>query len=910
MDALTLYIRYAFRSFLRGRSRSVFGAFCVAVGIASVVALGLAAGNFKNAVTADARQTNRGDVSVSPAGLGFTFRQYAIFGWLQRRGEIADYTSIVSDDSALRSPAASGASTIGSVYAVDPAKFPFYDTITAVQPAGKTLRALISNPGNAVVSQDTLDALHLRVGDRIVVNSRRGFNHAFTIAGVVPDSAPNPGFGAGFWNDFAMVNRAAVLPFFRSLDVAGNEIFLKTSSAAQAQTVKLELERHLGGFPQIKTVADVARDDQNSASGFDKFFRVMSLVAVVIGGIGIINTMMVAARRRSREVAVLKALGMKGRQVVFVFTIEALILAIAGAALGLLGGIGASVLVNSVTQNLAGYAIPWSLQSEPLIAGATVGVVATVLFSYLPVLRASRARPIAALRGELDRTSGTGRLRHIVRSLRTHPVGSILSGARRAPAGIRHLPRRQGLRSFLLVLVRASLTGSLAIVYAGLASGTSAVVTGTLAGIGVLAGAAVLTELFVGIIWLVSKLPSIRRLTLRMAFRSMGTQKRRLGSTLLAMCIGILAVGSVAIMAQNIRSVASNAITNQLGIKAIVQSPNDSAITRRLSAEVATLPGITEQDFGEIANGAMLTAIDGRSVNRLLQSQISAGKLSRDSVDNVAYDLRGVEGRDSARIRYPLTITSGHNLQPQDVGKDSIVIDSRLEALGARVGSRLVFDDGGRNVSFMVVGIYTQGASFGGMASSEADVTYMRRIGMARHDSAHLSLLYLNMRDGVVAADIATLRRAVKGVLVLDMGAFVSVFDKALDKLTLFPEIIAALSLFAGVIIIANTVALAMLERRREIGVMKAVGARRRTILQFLLAENAIVGLLGAGAGVGLAMLVTVLIDQSFLKIAPSFDPATIFGLLGLGVALAVGASAATALPASSEKPMTVLRYE
>jgi predicted lysophospholipase L1 biosynthesis ABC-type transport system permease subunit len=370
MEALTLYTRYAFRSFLRARSRSVFGAFCVAVGIAAVVALGLAGGNFRNTITTDAQKQNRGDVLASPAGVGFTFEQMRIFDRLKARGQIVDYTSRYYDDAMLRNPGNAALSAVGGLSAVDPRKFPFYDTITADQPAGVPLATLLHNPRNAVVSHDAFDSLHLHLGDTLIVNSRRGFDHRYTVAGIVPDNAPSPGFGAGFWNDFAMVNQSSALPFFRSLDIAANAVYMTTRNPAQAAHVKTYLQGHLGGFPLIKTAADTAKDSKNSADGFDTFFRIMGLVAVVIGGIGIINTMLVAARRRIHDIAILKSLGMKGRHVVFIFTVEALLLAVCGTVLGILLGIGASALVTSVTASLAGFAIPWSLQARPLIAGA------------------------------------------------------------------------------------------------------------------------------------------------------------------------------------------------------------------------------------------------------------------------------------------------------------------------------------------------------------------------------------------------------------------------------------------------------------------------------------------------------------------------------------------------------------
>src|SRR5206468_4956090 len=126
-----------------------------------------------------------------------------------------------------------------------------------------------------------------------------------------------------------------------------------------------------------------------------------------------------------------------------------------------------------------------------------------------------------------------------------------------------------------------------------------------------------------------------------------------------------------------------------------------------------------------------------------------------------------------------------------------------------------------------------------------------------------LSVLYLLLSDQNRVADVARLRHLFPRSLVLDLSTFLGLINHAIDKLVLFPEIIAALSLFAGATIIANTVALAMLERRREIGVMKAVGAKRRTILQFLFVENAIIGFLGAAAGVGLAMLATYLVHEN-----------------------------------------------
>src|SRR2546423_13127382 len=102
MDKFALYFRYALRSFIRGRSRSLFGAFCVSVGVASVVALGMAGGNFQSAITSNAQKQNRGDVSVAPPGQSLGLKQYAVFAQMKRQGRITDFTARLQDDAVLR----------------------------------------------------------------------------------------------------------------------------------------------------------------------------------------------------------------------------------------------------------------------------------------------------------------------------------------------------------------------------------------------------------------------------------------------------------------------------------------------------------------------------------------------------------------------------------------------------------------------------------------------------------------------------------------------------------------------------------------------------------------------------------------------------------------------------------------
>jgi len=922
MNALALYFRYALRSFIRGRSRSLFGTFCVAVGVASVVALGLVGGNFRDAVTGDAQKLNRGDVSLAFPGQGVSLQGYRYFAQLEAQGRITDYTPLLRLDAMIKTPGGDQNNVmIGGLVAVESQKFPFYDTISGDKPSGLSLKTLLAYPNDAIVSHTVFNALHLRIGGPVRVVFRYGGSHTYRVTGIVPDNAQEPGFGSGLFPYFVMANISSITSYERANDLAASSVYMKTRDTAQAASTKAALERHFGPLISPKTIADVEKDSENGANGFNTFFRVMGLIAVVIGGIGIVNTMLVAARRRLKEIAVLKAVGMKGRHVVLVFTIESLLLAVAGTAAGVLLGILASMEVNSITQSMAGYSIPWSLHPDALLAGALVGIVATVLFAYVPAVRASRQRPVAALRSDMETTVKVGWFRRLVgvireRPLRRRPLATVGSALCRLPGGIIRLPRRPGLHTTLLILFLAALMGVLAVLYTGLATGPRAVVQGAIAGIATLLLAGLITQVFVALVWLISKLPALGRLPLRMAFRSMGTQKRRLGSTLLALSVGILAIGSIAILAQNIKHELAQGLEKRQNFNVAVQEPHNPATLARTNAVIAHLGGdVLHKYNGTIANQMTLASVDGKPINAIIRDALTARdkqghlKHGKDDLQQAVQNIRGLIGRDLRRGGDKYLIDKGRNLGPQDAGTDHIVVSNDFASiLGIKVGSHLVYAEGSRRVPFLVVGIAAQN-NFLTFAESMADLGYMQREGLASPSPSHNAIILLDIKQAYLKADVGKLRQTVPGGFVLDLDSFLE-FTQIIDKLALFPETIAGLALFAGVIIIANTVALAMLERRREIGVMKAVGAKRRTILQFLLVENAIVGFLGAGVGVLFAMLATYLVNQNLLNFPTSYDWTTIGVLLLLGIALAVGASSLTALPASGEKPMHVLRYE
>jgi ABC-type antimicrobial peptide transport system permease subunit len=140
-----------------------------------------------------------------------------------------------------------------------------------------------------------------------------------------------------------------------------------------------------------------------------------------------------------------------------------------------------------------------------------------------------------------------------------------------------------------------------------------------------------------------------------------------------------------------------------------------------------------------------------------------------------------------------------------------------------------------------------------------------------------------------------------------NIGDFI---NQILNDFLLILITIASLSLLAGVIIIANAVALAMLERRRELGILKSVGYTSRTVLSEVLIENGVIGGTGALLAMLLVTLATSLLGTFFFKTAFGVSAFIALGLI-IGIALlAMVVAALVAWGAVRVRPLEVLRYE
>ena len=172
------------------------------------------------------------------------------------------------------------------------------------------------------------------------------------------------------------------------------------------------------------------------------------------------------------------------------------------------------------------------------------------------------------------------------------------------------------------------------------------------------------------------------------------------------------------------------------------------------------------------------------------------------------------------------------------------------------------------------------------------------------------TVTYMKIDPAQVNNALKKLGQIVPNATVQNMADIGAYFAQQLANLMEILVAIASLSMLAGIIIIANAVALAMLERRRELGILKSVGYTSGTVLSEVMIENGVVGAVGAFMAMLLATAATLLLGSLLFNLTLSVSPLIAIGLIGGAALLAMLTAALVAWGSVRVRPLEVLRYE
>jgi putative ABC transport system permease protein len=266
-------------------------------------------------------------------------------------------------------------------------------------------------PDQVVIDAGTAKAHDIAIGDRIRILFEGGTGR-FEVVGLAGFGDADSLLGAT-WALFDLPTAQAVLGREGKLD--------SISVVAENGVSPLELQRAISavlphGVEALTSATVVAEQQDNISTGLGFLrtaFLVFAFVALFVGAFLIFNTFTIIVAQRTRELALFRAIGASGRQVMASVVLEAFVIGLVSSALGVVVGIGIAVLLKGLL-SATGFDIPSSgtvLLSRTVIVSLVVGTIVTVVAAFVPARRAARVAPIEALREGQDRPGRSLRFR-------------------------------------------------------------------------------------------------------------------------------------------------------------------------------------------------------------------------------------------------------------------------------------------------------------------------------------------------------------------------------------------------------------------------------------------------------------------------------------------------------------------
>ena len=253
-------------------------------------------------------------------------------------------------------------------------------------------------PDEVVIDAYTADSNGFVVGDRIDVILLTGVEN-FEISGIVSFGNADNLLGATI-AAFEMETAQRVF----DLEGRYSQISIMAEPGADIDAIQAEIQSFLPeGTEVILGEVEIEEGQEQVDEGVGQFNTVLlafALVAVFVGGFIIQNTYRIIVSQRTRELAMLRAVGATGRQVTRMVIVEAVIVGVVGSAIGVLVGIGLALVLKSLF-GAFGFGFPegpLTVEVRTVLVAMTVGVFITVASAILPARKASGVAPVAALR--------------------------------------------------------------------------------------------------------------------------------------------------------------------------------------------------------------------------------------------------------------------------------------------------------------------------------------------------------------------------------------------------------------------------------------------------------------------------------------------------------------------------------
>jgi putative ABC transport system permease protein len=558
--------------------------------------------------------------------------------------------------------------------------------------------------------------------------------------------------------------------------------------------------------------AAVEQNKEDIDSAFLRYIRIFMLVfagiSLVVGAFLIINTFSILVAQRSRELALLRALGASRAQVVRSVLLEAVAVGLVGSTLGLALGV---LLARAISALLGMFGLDLSSAEFPVHLSTVfwcyvLGLLVTVVAAVLPALRASRAAPMAALRDDVALPEST-------------------------------LRRRVVLGVFLV------LGGIFSVIMGFVGEGSTGL---TLIGLGlflILVGVSLMAA------FVARPVVSVFGVAYRRLFGSVGqiaTQNslrnpRRLAATSSALMIGVALVAMVSIFGSSASKSTEVNVQESLKAQVIVSNVVGQPFSVGVARTIRDVDGVqtvaqVQNAFPDVDGGfAFVAAVEPEAITQAVDIDVLEGSLFDLGPGTVAVDDEAADGK-------------------------------QLE-----VGDPVSMDFQGGEVKLRVAAIYERDAAIPANWLVTPETTEAG--GLERLDSMLFVVTEPSADVAAVETDINEATKDLPTVTVKDPQGYA---DEQKEQINTFLYLIYALlglSVVISILGVINTLGLSVIERTREVGLLRAVGLSRSQLRTLIRLESIVIAVFGAllGVVVGIAFgvsLVKALKDQGLTDLA------------------------------------------
>jgi putative ABC transport system permease protein len=831
----------------------IFVVLSVAVGVAALVGVRGFSESFRSTLTRESRSLMAGDLAAR-ANTQPSAEERKKVDALKAQGI---RTTWVTETISMASVPPDPVPILVSLKAVDPAEYPYYGK-AELDPDMPLASALTDS--SVVVADEFLIRLKAKVGDTLRLGG-----HSFRIAARLVQEPDRITAGAGI-GPRVLISRAALdqtnllAPGSRANERLLIELPATMQTAAQLAAVRKQVETML---PEAQ-VMDFREGNPALSEGLDRATAILSLiclVAMVLGAIGVAMSMHAHLEQRMDVLAILKAIGAGSSDLLRIFLLQTMGLGLAGAMIGVAAGAGVMLALPAVFGNLlpvhARLEFPW----RSSLAGLATGLLTTLLFCLPPLLDVRKVRPILVLRRMVEQAE------------------------------------ERGLAAFLYRWGQRKLQIAAAVVILMALVAIAAVLSDS-AQVGVWFGAALAAILFVLLLlsagflrllrWLLKlvrlRLPQFLRQGLANLYRP-GNQS---AAVLAALGTGVMLILAVYLMqSQVLREIQETASPKLPNIFLIDITTDEVAGIQQF---FKTQPGVQNQI-------ELMPNVNGRfvSLNGVLLDKLKVEHFPRRMLE-------------SASFSWSDKLPEGDKIRQgkwwSDANAHEIAIgEGTASRIHVGVGSAVEIEVDGNTMPLKVAAIFRADEQhlFGrsnfllpsGLLKNAPAVWY----GGARVDSKQVSVIE------------RALFAAYPTVTVINIADVLDRIEGVVNQITFVVRFLAGFSIFAGLMILASSIASTRFRRTREAVVLKTLGATRGRIIRIFSVEFSVLGLLAGAVGAVFANLLTrVLLRQ--LEAQWHFEwRATLIALVGTAIL-----AAATGWLASYRilglRPLEVLREE